>query len=139
HHRHRRAVQRGARGHRRLRPAARRLEGRGRRAVPQLPEGRGPGHLPGPRALRDARRALRLAGSPGTEYDRHGMETAPPAKVTYVSLAADDPALNAELDAAIAAVRGRLGRVTPQLIGGRARAAAATFDSVSPADTRVVV
>jgi 1-pyrroline-5-carboxylate dehydrogenase len=67
------------------------------------------------------------------------MERAPAGKVTYVSLSADDPAVNAAFDEAIAAVRSRLGRTWPLHIGGAQREAAATDDSVSPADTRVVV
>ena len=57
------------------------------------------------------------------------MEPAPAAKVTYVSLSADDPATNAAFDAGIAAARGKLGRTTPLYIDGRARHTAATTDS----------
>ncbi len=67
------------------------------------------------------------------------MQTAQPGKVTYVSLAADDPATNAAFDGAIAEVRARLGRTWPLTIDGKERSTAATFDSVSPTDTRVVV
>jgi 1-pyrroline-5-carboxylate dehydrogenase len=67
------------------------------------------------------------------------MEPAPAAKVTYVSLSADDPATNAAFDAGIAAARGQLGRTAPLYIDGRARDAAATTESRSPADARVVV
>ncbi|MEO5770425.1 MAG: aldehyde dehydrogenase family protein [Polyangia bacterium] len=67
------------------------------------------------------------------------METARPGKVTYVSLSADDPVLNAAFDRGIAEVRERLGQTWPLFIGGQARATAAAFDSVSPTDRRVVV
>lgn len=67
------------------------------------------------------------------------METADPGKVTYVSLSADDPALNVAFDRGIAEVSERLGQTWPLFIGGHARGTAATFDSVSPADRRVVV
>jgi 1-pyrroline-5-carboxylate dehydrogenase len=62
-------------------------------------------------------------------------------KITYISLSADNQELNAALDAAIADVRGKLGRTYPLHIGGATRpaAAGATFESLSPADTRVVV
>lgn len=67
------------------------------------------------------------------------MDPAPGAKVTYVSLSADDPVTNAAFDEAIREVRGRLGEQWPLLIGGDRRAGAGTDASVSPADTRVVV
>jgi len=61
------------------------------------------------------------------------------AKITYVTLSADNQELNAKFDAAIAQVRGALGKTYPLLIGGKARSAAATSDSLSPTDTRTVV
>ncbi|MES1206244.1 MAG: aldehyde dehydrogenase family protein, partial [Pseudomonadota bacterium] len=68
------------------------------------------------------------------------MEPAPtPGKITYVSLSADDPAMNAAFDAAVTDVRGRLGRTWPLHINGATRSTASTSESVSPADTRVVV
>jgi 1-pyrroline-5-carboxylate dehydrogenase len=67
------------------------------------------------------------------------MDAVNPGKVTYVSLSADDPVTNAAFDRAIEHVRGRLGRTWPLSIDGRDRSAAATFESVSPTDTRVVV
>ncbi len=67
------------------------------------------------------------------------METAPAAKVTYVSLSADDPVMNAAFDQGIADVRGRLGRTWPLHVNGQTRATAAAFESVSPIDTRIVV
>lgn len=62
-----------------------------------------------------------------------------PAKVTYVSLSADNPEVRAGFDAAIAAVAGKLGATRPMRIAGAARQASSTTDSLSPADTRVVV
>src|SRR6516165_1998386 len=60
-------------------------------------------------------------------------------KITYVSLSADDPEMNRAFDAAVAAVRGQLGRNYPLRIAGQARDTASTTESRSPADTRVVV
>src|SRR5262252_16858 len=62
-----------------------------------------------------------------------------PAKVTYVSLSADNPEVRAGFDAAIAQIAGELGATHPMRIAGAARQASATTDSLSPADTRVVV
>jgi len=63
-----------------------------------------------------------------------------PAKITYISLSADDPEVNAAFDAAIAQVRERLGGSHPQHVGAEARpAAGATIENRSPTDTRVVV
>jgi len=62
-----------------------------------------------------------------------------PAKVTYVSLSADNPEVRAGFDAAIAAVAGQLGATRPMRIAGAERQASSTTDSLSPADTRVVV
>src|SRR5438105_1453634 len=67
------------------------------------------------------------------------MESAPTGKVTYVSLSADDPVVNAAFDRAFEAVRGRRGQIWPLSIGGAPRAASATIESLDPADTRVVV
>ena len=67
------------------------------------------------------------------------METAPVPKVTYVSLVADDPAMNAAFDQGITEAKSRLGRSWPLFIGGERRSTAATSDSVSPTDTRVIV
>ena len=61
------------------------------------------------------------------------------AKITYVTLSADNQELNAKFDAAIAEVRGALGKTYPLYIGGKARTTAATTDDLSPIDTRVVV
>jgi 1-pyrroline-5-carboxylate dehydrogenase len=60
-------------------------------------------------------------------------------KITYISLGADDPEVNAAFDAAIAAVGAELGRTYPLHVAGERRAAATTIDSVDPSDTRVVV
>jgi 1-pyrroline-5-carboxylate dehydrogenase len=67
------------------------------------------------------------------------MEPAPSGKITYVSLSADDPVMNAGFDRGIAEVREQLGRSAPLFINGQARPAAATSDSVSPIDTRILV
>ena len=64
----------------------------------------------------------------------------PTGKVTYISLSADDPALDAAFTSAIADVRAALGRDYPLHVAGDARAAGgAAIESRSPADTRVVV
>ena len=64
----------------------------------------------------------------------------PTAKVTYISLSADDPALDAAFDSAIADVRAALGRRLPAARRGRRRAPArAPIESRSPTDARVVV
>jgi acyl-CoA reductase-like NAD-dependent aldehyde dehydrogenase len=63
----------------------------------------------------------------------------PTAKVTYISLSADDPALDAAFETAIAKVRGALGANHPLHVAGTTRAAAAPIESRSPTDTRVVV
>jgi len=62
-------------------------------------------------------------------------------KITYISLSADDQEMNAAFDAAIADVRGQLGRAHPLHVGGEKRqsSSGATFESAYPADTRVVV
>jgi 1-pyrroline-5-carboxylate dehydrogenase len=61
------------------------------------------------------------------------------AKITYVTLSADNQELNTKFDAAITEVRGALGKTYPLYIGGEARPGHATSDSVSPTDTRTVV
>src|SRR5262245_5150681 len=74
------------------------------------------------------------------DYSRGRHPMTAPAKITYISLSADDPEMNAAFDGAIADVRGRLGRSWPQHIGGKLRpAAGAELESKSPTDTRVVV
>jgi 1-pyrroline-5-carboxylate dehydrogenase len=60
-------------------------------------------------------------------------------KITYISLGADDPAVNAAFDAAITVVAGQLGQTHPLHIGGQTRATTSTIDSLSPTDTRRVV
>ena len=54
-----------------------------------------------------------------------------PAKVTYVSLSADDPEVRAAFDAAIADVAGQLGATHPLRIAGAARRRGAD-DSLQP-------
>ena len=61
------------------------------------------------------------------------------SKVTYVSLSADDPAIDAGFDAAIAAARATLGESAPLRLAGTARAGAGEIESRNPADRRVVV
>jgi 1-pyrroline-5-carboxylate dehydrogenase len=63
----------------------------------------------------------------------------PTAKVTYISLSADDPALDAAFEAAIADVRAALGRNYPLHVAGATRPGAAPIESRSPTDKRVVV
>ena len=62
-------------------------------------------------------------------------------KVTYVSLSADDPAIDAGFTKAIADARASLGALAPLRVAGatRAGAEAATIESRNPADARVVV
>ncbi|HVZ89950.1 MAG TPA: aldehyde dehydrogenase family protein [Polyangia bacterium] len=62
-----------------------------------------------------------------------------PAKVTYVSLSADDPATDAAFGTAIAEARGALGATAPLEIAGERRAGAGVIESRSPTDMRVVV
>ena len=63
----------------------------------------------------------------------------PTAKVTYISLSADDPALDAAFDAAIAKVRAELGQLHSLHVAGETRTGGAPIESRSPTDTRVVV
>jgi 1-pyrroline-5-carboxylate dehydrogenase len=60
-------------------------------------------------------------------------------KITYISLGADDPEVNAAFEAAIAKVGAQLGQTHPLHIAGEKRARPTTIDSLSPTDTRVVV
>ncbi len=57
-------------------------------------------------------------------------------KITYTTLSAKDPALHAEMDAALARVRSRLGETFPMWIGGKESVADQTFPIVSPIDAR---
>src|SRR6266545_6559576 len=66
------------------------------------------------------------------------MVTAAP-KVTYISLSADDPALDAAFDAAIAGVRSELGKSFPLRVAGETREGGTPIESKSPTDARVVV
>jgi len=63
----------------------------------------------------------------------------PTGKVTYISLSADDPALDAAFTSAIADVRAALGRDYPLHVAGTTRTGGAAIESRSPTDTRVVV
>jgi 1-pyrroline-5-carboxylate dehydrogenase len=63
----------------------------------------------------------------------------PSTKVTYISLSADDPAIDAGFDAAIASVRAQLGKTWPLRVGAETHDGRATIASVSPVDTRVTV
>jgi 1-pyrroline-5-carboxylate dehydrogenase len=60
-------------------------------------------------------------------------------KITYLSLGADDPEVNAAFDAAIARVGAELGKTHALRVAGEARSGTGTIESVSPTDTRVVV
>ena len=62
-------------------------------------------------------------------------------KVTYVSLSADDPAIDAGFTAAIAEARASLGALAPLRVAGATRPGVdgAAIESRNPADTRVVV
>ncbi len=62
-----------------------------------------------------------------------------PAKVTYISLSADDPALDAKFATAIAGVRAELGRSYPLHVAGETRAGGPPIESRSPTDARVIV
>lgn len=61
------------------------------------------------------------------------------SKITYATLTADNSELHAAFDAAIADVRGKLGKSHPLSIAGKPRASADSSESTSPIDTRVVV
>jgi 1-pyrroline-5-carboxylate dehydrogenase len=60
-------------------------------------------------------------------------------KITYISLGADDPEVNAAFDAAVERVGAELGKTHPLHVAGQTRSGASTIDSLSPTDTRVVV
>ncbi|HXJ19479.1 MAG TPA: aldehyde dehydrogenase family protein [Polyangia bacterium] len=65
------------------------------------------------------------------------MTTAP--KVTYVSLSADDPEIDAGFQTAIAEARATLGRTHPARVAGQDRPGDGAIDSRNPADARQVV
>jgi 1-pyrroline-5-carboxylate dehydrogenase len=65
------------------------------------------------------------------------MTTAP--KVTYVSLSADDPEIDAGFQSAIAAARAALGRTHPARVAGQDRSGEGVIESRNPADARQVV
>src|SRR5579863_595334 len=60
-------------------------------------------------------------------------------KITYISLGADDPEVNAAFDAAIAKVGAELGKAHPLHVAGQARTGSTAIESLSPTDTRIVV
>jgi 1-pyrroline-5-carboxylate dehydrogenase len=60
-------------------------------------------------------------------------------KVTYISLSADDPAIDAAFGIAIAAARAALGQSHPLHLAGQTRPGAVVIDSRSPTDARLVV
>jgi 1-pyrroline-5-carboxylate dehydrogenase len=62
-----------------------------------------------------------------------------PGKVTYISLSADDPAIDAAFEAAIAAARAELGANHPLHVAGQTRAGSGAIDSRSPTDGRTLV
>ena len=60
-------------------------------------------------------------------------------KVTYISLSADDPAIDAAFESAIAGVRSQLGKSFPLHVAGETRTGSTPIESRSPSDARVVV
>jgi 1-pyrroline-5-carboxylate dehydrogenase len=61
-------------------------------------------------------------------------------KITYISLGADDPEVNAAFDAAIAKVGTQLGQTVPLHVAGEKRPGGGVpIESLSPTDTRIVV
>src|SRR5580698_7672739 len=62
-----------------------------------------------------------------------------PGKVTYISLSADDPAIDAAFEGAIAAARAELGANHPLHVAGQTRAGSGAIDSRSPTDARTLV
>src|SRR5258706_9150440 len=60
-------------------------------------------------------------------------------KITYISLGADDPEVNAAFDAAIKKVGGELGKLHALRVAGEPRTGTSTNESSSPTDTRIVV
>ncbi len=59
-------------------------------------------------------------------------------RITYATMSAD-PNLHVEFDAAIARVKGTLGRTYPMVINGESVTASEQFDDRSPIDTRIVL
>ena len=62
-----------------------------------------------------------------------------PTKVTYVSLSADDPEIDAGFQAAIGVARAALGQMFPARVAGEDRPGDGIIESRNPADTRQVV
>jgi 1-pyrroline-5-carboxylate dehydrogenase len=60
-------------------------------------------------------------------------------KVTYISLSADDPAIDAAFEGAIAAARASLGANHPLHVAGQTRAGSGAIESRSPTDARTLV
>jgi len=65
--------------------------------------------------------------------------TTPRLKITYATLSADSPELQAAFDRAVDWARGELGRTYPMLIGPELRVGGETFEHRSPIDTNLVV
>jgi 1-pyrroline-5-carboxylate dehydrogenase len=65
--------------------------------------------------------------------------TSPRLKITYATLSADNPELQAAFDRAVEWARGELGKTYPMLIGSELRAGGETFEHRSPIDTELVV
>ncbi|HLK88979.1 MAG TPA: aldehyde dehydrogenase family protein [Polyangia bacterium] len=61
------------------------------------------------------------------------------SKVTYVSLSADDPAIDAGFEAAIAEAQAALGSTATLRVAGEPRAGSGVIESRNPADARAVV
>ena len=60
-------------------------------------------------------------------------------KITYATLSADNPELQAGFDRAVESARGELGKSYPMLIGAELRTSGDTFEHRSPIDTDLVV
>ncbi|MGH2462093.1 MAG: aldehyde dehydrogenase family protein [Candidatus Limnocylindria bacterium] len=65
--------------------------------------------------------------------------TTPGMKITYATLSADNPELQAAFDRAVEWARAELGKTYPMLIGSELRAGEETFEHRSPIDTDLVV
>ncbi|RPH32979.1 MAG: aldehyde dehydrogenase family protein, partial [Chloroflexi bacterium] len=65
--------------------------------------------------------------------------TTPRLKITYATLSADNPELQAAYDKGVEWARGELGKTYPMLIGSELRAGSKTFEHRSPIDTDLVV
>ncbi|MFM9106684.1 MAG: aldehyde dehydrogenase family protein, partial [Chloroflexota bacterium] len=65
--------------------------------------------------------------------------TATPGKITYTSTPDEIEAMHASFDAALAEVRGELGRTYPMVIGGAERQGRSAFSVAAPADNAVTL